>query len=79
MCLTMIGDDLLAGARDGWVYAIDTLAYIGNSRSKELHLKDCEWVDQMASHNKVHFSSIEEAVSQGYNGCYYCLNDYDTG
>ena len=78
-CLTMIGNDLMAGARDGWVYAIDTRAYIGNSRTKELHLKDCEWVDLMANHNKVSFSSIEEAIRQGYNGCYYCLNDYDTG
>lgn len=53
--------------------------FIGNIRTKELHISDCQWVDQMAISNKVYFHTIEEAITKGYNGCYYCLREYDTG
>jgi len=79
LSLALLGDTLYAGSRDGWVYAIDTRPFVGNSRTKELHYRDCEWVARMSSDNKVYFRSIAEALSEGYNGCYYCLHDYDTG
>lgn len=53
--------------------------YVGNVDTKELHTPDCQWVSQMSESNKVYFSKIEEAMDQGYNGCYYCLKQYDTG
>ena len=53
--------------------------YVGNVDTKELHTPNCQWVAQMSESNKVYFSTIGEATSQGYNGCYYCLRQYDTG
>lgn len=79
LSLALVGNVLYAGSRDGWVYAIDIRPFVGNSRTKELHFHDCQWVARMSGENKVHFHSIAEALSEGYNGCYYCLHDYDTG
>lgn len=53
--------------------------YLGNRRSKELHRPNCRWVKLAASSNLVYFDEIDEALQQGYNGCWYCLNQYDAG
>jgi subtilisin family serine protease len=61
--------------------AVETarLAPIGNRRSKEMHRAWCSWARRMADHNKVHFMTVEEGLDAGYNGCWYCLRQYDTG
>jgi astacin len=53
--------------------------YIGNKRTKELHVWDCQWVDLMSRRNKRYYWTIEKPVLAGYNGCYYCMNRWDTG
>lgn len=53
--------------------------FIGNENTKEIHVPDCYWVTQMYAGNKVYFHTIEEAITKGYNGCHYCLKEYDTG
>ena len=57
------------------------LIYVGNHRSKEIHTSSCHWVTQMASSNKIPCRSMADLSamikSNGYNGCYYCLNQYD--
>jgi hypothetical protein len=59
--------------------AVDDYPFIGNSRTRELHVPGCEWVPKMNRWNKVAFSNKEDAFRQGYNGCHYCLPRYDTG
>jgi len=54
-------------------------SFVGNVNSKELHRRGCYWVAQMSEDNKVPFTTVEEALSQGYNGCFYCLKAYDNG
>lgn len=51
---------------------------IGNKNTKELHEEDCAHVDRMNDENKLEFSSLQEAITRGYNGCHFCLSAYDT-
>lgn len=50
-----------------------------NSSSRELHRNNCVWVSLMAPYNKVAYTELERALKHGYNGCAYCLPEYDTG
>lgn len=60
--------------------------YLGNSNTKEIHdlrnIKPTCQIDRMNKENKVLFKNIEEAKkameSMGYNGCRWCLNQYNT-
>ena len=54
-------------------------SFIGNRNTKEIHVPNCYWVTQMYGGNKVPFSTIMEAIAEGYNGCHFCLREYDTG
>jgi len=55
-----------AGAADG------KETYIGSTDSKKYHLVSCEWVKKIDRENRVEFSSIEEAESQGFTECLVC-------
>ncbi len=61
------------------IIQIGTANYIGNRNSKELHKPDCIWTQKMSDSNKIAFSDVDTAIKEGYNGCYYCLKDFDTG
>lgn len=50
----------------------DTGNYIGNSNSGKFHEASCKWGQKTAEHNKVYFSSRNEATSQGYIPCKVC-------
>lgn len=52
--------------------------YVGNKKSLELHSSGCEYVARMHSENKENFTSIVGAMNNGYNGCAYCLKEFDT-
>lgn len=51
---------------------------IGNRSSMELHRPDCPHRLKMSPRNTVPFPVIQEAIAQGYNGCYYCMRSHDT-
>lgn len=53
--------------------------YVGNWRTRELHLGHCTWVRLMSPGNKRYYWTVEDARHSGYNGCYYCLRFWDTG
>lgn len=58
----------------------ETEDYIwGNLRSKEMHLVNCEFWKKVSPKNKVVFESPKDGIARGYNGCAYCMKDYDTG
>lgn len=56
----------------------EKMQYIGNSNTREIHLPKCEWILKIQNEHLIAFDSIETAIAHGYNGCHYCLNDYDT-
>jgi hypothetical protein len=53
--------------------------YIGNARSKELHVPTCRWAKLIRPYNLRYLTTVESAKQQGYNGCYHCLRYWDTG
>jgi hypothetical protein len=54
-------------------------AFVANQNSGELHKPGCLWVQKMKQSNKVPYSDLNQALQDGYNGCYYCMRSVDTG
>lgn len=52
--------------------------YVANRRSGEVHVANCDWVVKMSGRNKVAYRDLNLALKHGFNGCLYCLTDYDT-
>lgn len=52
-------------------------SFIGNNRSKEIHLPSCFCLRQINKGNIVPFNSLQEALQEGYNGCGHCLTEYN--
>ncbi len=46
------------------------VSYIGNQNSKKFHLPNCHTLP--AEHNRVYFSTRDEAIQKGYNPCQNC-------
>jgi hypothetical protein len=51
----------------------NTAILIGNVKSKETHKLDCYCLRMMKEENKVTFTSLKQAVSQGYDTCGHCF------
>jgi len=60
---------------------VGTPAYIANSNpeSLELHLPTCKWAKKISGRHKVPYDDLELALRRGYNGCRYCLPQYNKG
>jgi len=54
-------------------------ALVGNRNSKELHLPECIWVSKMTQKNKIAYDKVSRAINSGFNGCRFCLPEYDKG
>lgn len=56
--------------------------YIANRNSLEVHRMECVWVSRMDSGNRIPCTTLSEVAkliqSAGYNGCFYCLQRYDS-
>lgn len=52
--------------------------YVGNARTREMHMPGCYWVSRMYAPNKRLFWNIEDAKAVGYNGCRFCNRYWDT-
>lgn len=52
--------------------------YIANKNPGclEVHQKICSWADNIAAENIKYYGSLQQALDDGFDGCYYCLNDY---
>lgn len=46
------------------------IAYVGNKKTKRVHRPDCYGLPK--EENRVYFSSLDEALNQGYKGCTLC-------
>jgi hypothetical protein len=74
-------DGVLAGQLTIEITAVkESEDYVyGNRRSKELHTLNCIFQAQMSTHNKVPFATVQDGLARGYNGCAFCLAEYNTG
>lgn len=56
--------------------------YLGNSNTMELHdlskIQDSCRIDLMKDEHKAEFTTKESALSSGYNGCRWCMEEYHT-
>jgi len=59
--------------------AIGDYPFMANRRTLEVHVPGCEWAAKTSGRNKIAYDSIERAIKHGYNGCAYCLPEYNTG
>ena len=59
--------------------AVGDYPFLANRRTLEVHVPDCEWAAKTSARNKVAYDSIDRALKHGYNGCAYCLPEYNTG
>lgn len=54
------------------------MAYVANKNTKELHERNCVWVERMALRNQLFLETKWQGLNAGYDGCYYCLNEHHT-
>ncbi|PWR75860.1 hypothetical protein ACKUB1_18340 [Methanospirillum stamsii] len=54
-------------------------AFIANRDTGEVHRRVCEYGRKIKRINREYYCRLEDALAAGYNGCYYCLREYDTG
>ena len=59
--------------------AVGDYPFLANRRTLEVHVPNCEWAAKTSARNKVAYDSIDRALKHGYNGCAYCLPEYNTG
>lgn len=53
--------------------------FVGNKRSREVHRQGaCAYSKLIAPSNRRFFYKVSDALWLGYNGCWYCLREYDT-
>ncbi|MDY6978445.1 MAG: Ada metal-binding domain-containing protein [Pseudomonadota bacterium] len=48
------------------------MKYIGNNKSKELHLEYCPWAQLMNEEHIRLFDSLDDAIAAGYDPCGHC-------
>jgi hypothetical protein len=54
------------------------LGFVGNVNTKELHGPLCSRGRGMNEEHRRMYDSIEDALEDGYDGCYYCLPEHNT-
>jgi hypothetical protein len=53
-------------------------SYVAKTRTKELHVPFCSHARRIVARNMQGCDTTEQALADGYNGCYYCLREHDT-
>ncbi len=61
-----------------YMLAVGDYPFIANRNLREVHKNDCSWVEKIKNKHKVPYKDIKRALKHGYNGCQYCLPDFDT-
>jgi len=60
------------------VLAIGPYPFTANTNTKELHIPNCDWAAKINPRHKVPYNSAERAIKHGFNGCRFCLPEYNT-
>ena len=73
-------DGSLAGRLTIQITAVkDSEDYLyGNPRTHELHTIHCPLWNKISPRNKLPFATIKAARAHGFEGCHFCLPQYDT-
>lgn len=50
-------------------------SFVGNSETKKVHRRECEWAEKIAGGNRDYFETYREAVQNGYTACKVCTPD----
>lgn len=58
---------------------IGTYPYLANPRTMEVHVSNCEWAAKVGWRHRIPYNNLQDALNRGYNGCAYCLPEYNTG
>lgn len=56
--------------------AVGQFPYMGNRRTHEVHVANCEWAALTSPRNKEAYQTLERALKHGYDGCRFCLPEY---
>lgn len=56
--------------------ALGEYPYLGNRRTHEVHVANCEWAAKTSRRNKEAYQNLERALNHGYDGCRFCLPEY---
>lgn len=56
--------------------ALGEYPYLGNRRTREVHIANCDWAARTSRRNKEAYQDLESALKHGYDGCHYCLPEY---
>lgn len=81
LVLTQHQDGQVVGRMTVDIVAVKELDdfFFGNPRSGEIHVTTCPFWPKLGPWSKRPFLRIEDALTRGYNGCAFCLPDWDTG
>jgi hypothetical protein len=73
-------DEALAGRMTIEIIAVkeDEDWVFGNPRSHELHITSCPYWTRISQKNKQPFETVDAGIARGYNGCAFCLPEFDT-
>jgi Zinc metalloprotease (elastase) len=52
---------------------VASFEYIGNTRSREVHKKNCVWIGKMNKSNMTGFHTLEHAHLMGHDNCAFCI------
>jgi hypothetical protein len=50
--------------------------YVANNNSREVHTSGCGRIKRMSPKNMVSYFFLDEALQDGYDGCWYCLRRF---
>lgn len=60
------------------VLAIGPYPFTANTKTKELHIPGCDWAAKISPRHKVPYDNAARAIKHGFNGCRFCLPEYNT-
>ncbi|MFX1475731.1 MAG: hypothetical protein ACFFCO_09700 [Promethearchaeota archaeon] len=50
--------------------------FLGNARTKELHMPDCSYIRKMKASNKLYYRSLTDAKLNGHDWCGHCFPEH---
>ncbi|MBC8017099.1 MAG: peptidase C13 family protein [Verrucomicrobia bacterium] len=56
--------------------AVGQFPYLGNRRTHEVHIANCDWAAKTSRRNKEAYQTLERALKRGYDGCRFCLPEF---
>ncbi|OPY38358.1 MAG: hypothetical protein A4E35_00781 [Methanoregula sp. PtaU1.Bin051] len=61
------------------MYAVKQFPYIGNRKTREIHENTCNYAAKIGKKNRAAISDLQQALRHGYDGCRFCLAEYNKG